>query len=38
MLAEYLMKVDLFQTIPPEMYTVVAHLLAHIYRVDQKFR
>jgi flagellar biosynthesis protein len=38
MLAEYLMKVDLFQTIPPELYTVVAHLLAHIYSVDQKFR
>jgi flagellar biosynthesis protein len=38
MLAEYLMKIDLLKAIPPELYTVVAHLLAHIYRVDKDFR
>ena len=36
-LAEYLLKLDLFQTIPPEMYTVVAYILAHIYSMDRKF-
>jgi len=37
-LAEYLLKLDLFQVIPPDMYSVVAHILAHIYSMDKKFK
>jgi flagellar biosynthesis protein len=35
-LADYLMSLDLFDEIPPELYTVVAEVLAYIYRMDQK--
>lgn len=35
-LVELLMQVDLDQEIPPELYRVVAELLAWLYAVDQK--
>lgn len=36
-LVEYLMALDLYQEIPPEVYPVVAEILAFIYRMNQKF-
>lgn len=36
-LAEYLMALDLYQEIPPELYTVVAEILAFIYSMDRKY-
>lgn len=36
-MAEYLMALDLYTEIPPELYTVVAEILAHIYAMDQRY-
>lgn len=36
-LTDYLMVLDLYQEIPPEVYPVVAEILAFIYRMNQKF-
>ncbi|HEX3010674.1 MAG TPA: EscU/YscU/HrcU family type III secretion system export apparatus switch protein [Syntrophomonadaceae bacterium] len=36
-LAEYLMSLDLYDEIPPELYAVVAEILAFIYSVDRKY-
>ncbi|MEN6350053.1 MAG: EscU/YscU/HrcU family type III secretion system export apparatus switch protein [Syntrophomonas sp.] len=33
-LADYLMSLDLYQEIPPELYAVIAEILAFIYRMD----
>lgn len=37
-LAEYLMSLDLYEEIPPQLYGVVAEILAFIYRMDQDYR
>lgn len=36
-MADYLMALDLYEEIPPELYTVVAEILAHIYTMDKKY-
>ena len=36
-LVEYLMALDLYQEIPPELYAVIAEILAFIYSMDKKF-
>ncbi|EAX48691.1 flagellar biosynthetic protein (FlhB)-like protein [Thermosinus carboxydivorans Nor1] len=36
-LASLLMAVELDKEIPPELYQVVAEVLAYIYRVDRRF-
>ena len=36
-LADYLMALDLYAEIPPELYAVVAEILAHIYSMDKKY-
>jgi len=36
-LAEYLMGLDLYEEIPPQLYAVVAEILAFIYRMDQDY-
>lgn len=36
-LVEYLMALDLYQEIPPEVYPVVAEILAFIYRMNEKY-
>ena len=36
-LADYLMALDLYEEIPPELYAVVAEILAYIYRMDQEY-
>lgn len=35
-LADYLMSLDLYAEIPPELYAVVAEILAFIYSMDRK--
>ncbi len=35
-LADYLMALDLYEEIPPELYKVVAEVLAYIYSMDRK--
>jgi flagellar biosynthesis protein len=37
-LIEYLMALELYQEIPPELYSVVAEILAHIYSMDRRFK
>ena len=37
-LIEVLMRLDLDQEIPPELYIVVAELLSYVYRVNQNYR
>lgn len=37
-LANYLMALDLYQEIPPEVYPVVAEILAFIYRMNDNFK
>ncbi|MEN6390508.1 MAG: EscU/YscU/HrcU family type III secretion system export apparatus switch protein [Syntrophomonas sp.] len=37
-LADYLMALELYQEIPPELYGVVAEILAFIYRMDQGYK
>ncbi|MDD4801979.1 MAG: EscU/YscU/HrcU family type III secretion system export apparatus switch protein [Syntrophomonas sp.] len=36
-LADYLMALDLYAEIPPELYAVVAEILAHIYSMNRKY-
>jgi flagellar biosynthesis protein len=36
-LADYLMALDLYDEIPPELYAVVAEILAFIYSTDRKY-
>lgn len=36
-LANYLMALDLYEEIPPELYAVVAEILAFIYSMDRKY-
>lgn len=36
-LMEYLMSLDLYEEIPPELYPIIAEILAFIYRMDQEF-
>ncbi|NLB88394.1 MAG: flagellar biosynthesis protein FlhB [Syntrophomonadaceae bacterium] len=35
-LIDYLMSLDLYEEIPPELYPIIAEILAFIYRVDKK--
>lgn len=35
-LADYLMALDLYEEIPPELYKVVAEVLAYIYSMDRQ--
>ena len=35
-LADYLMALDLYEEIPPELYPVIAEILAFIFRMNQK--
>ncbi|MDD2619941.1 MAG: EscU/YscU/HrcU family type III secretion system export apparatus switch protein [Syntrophomonadaceae bacterium] len=37
-LADYLMALDLYEEIPPELYPVIAEVLAFIYQMDKKYR
>ncbi|GLX68464.1 EscU/YscU/HrcU family type III secretion system export apparatus switch protein [Paenibacillus glycanilyticus] len=37
-LVEVLSKLDVDQSIPPELYTLVAEILSFVYRSDQKAR
>ncbi|ANY69691.1 EscU/YscU/HrcU family type III secretion system export apparatus switch protein [Paenibacillus algorifonticola] len=37
-LVEVLSKLDIDQTIPPELYTLVAEILSFVYRSDRKAR
>lgn len=36
-LAEYLSALDLYQEIPPQLYEVVAEILAFVYRMDKTY-
>jgi flagellar biosynthesis protein len=36
-LAEYLMSLDLYEEIPPELYPIVAEILAFIYAMERRF-
>ncbi|MGI5920868.1 MAG: EscU/YscU/HrcU family type III secretion system export apparatus switch protein [Syntrophomonadaceae bacterium] len=36
-LADYLMALDLYAEIPPQLYAVVAEILAFIYGMDRKY-
>ena len=36
-LAEYLTALDLYEEIPPQLYVVVAEILAFIYRMNHKY-
>jgi len=36
-LIEYLMALELYEEIPPELYGVVAEILAFIYRMDKNY-
>lgn len=38
MLADYLLALDLYDEIPPELYAIVAEILAFIYRMNEKYR
>jgi len=35
-LAEYLVSLDLYEEIPPELYPVIAEILAFIYSMDKR--
>lgn len=37
-LIDYLMALDLYEQIPPELYAVVAEVLAYIYSMNNKYR
>ncbi|HWP98461.1 MAG TPA: EscU/YscU/HrcU family type III secretion system export apparatus switch protein [Syntrophomonadaceae bacterium] len=37
-LAAYLMALDLYEEIPPELYGVVAEILAFIFNMDQRYQ
>lgn len=36
-LVEYLMTLDLYEEIPPQLYAVIAEILAFIYSMDKKY-
>lgn len=36
-LAEYLMALNLYEEIPPELYGIVAEILAFIFNMDKRF-
>ncbi len=36
-LIKYLMALQIYEEIPPELYQVVAEILAFIYRIDQRY-
>ncbi|SHH15469.1 flagellar biosynthesis protein [Thermosyntropha lipolytica DSM 11003] len=36
-LADYLLALDLYEEIPPELYAVVAEVLAFIYRMHERY-
>ncbi len=36
-LADYLMTLDLYEEIPPQLYQVVAEILAFVYSMDKKY-
>lgn len=36
-LTDYLMALEVYQEIPPELYGVVAEILAFIYRMDKRY-
>ncbi len=36
-LADYLMALDFYEQIPPELYGIVAEILAFIYRMDKSY-
>ena len=36
-LADYLMSLDLYEEIPPELYPIVAEILSFIYRMNRKY-
>lgn len=36
-LIEYLMSLDLYEEIPPQLYAVIAEILAFIYSMDKKY-
>lgn len=36
-LLRYLMALNLYEEIPPELYRVVAEILAFIYRIEQRY-
>lgn len=36
-LVEYLMSLDLYEEIPPQLYAVIAEILAFIYAMDRKY-
>jgi flagellar biosynthesis protein len=36
-LVDYLMALDLYEEIPPQLYAVIAEILAFIYSMDKKF-
>ena len=36
-MTDYLMALDLYQEIPPEIYPIVAEILAFIYRMNHKY-
>lgn len=36
-LADYLMSLELYEEIPPELYAVIAEILAFIYRMDRRY-
>lgn len=36
-LVDYLMALDLYEEIPPELYAVIAEILAFIYSMDKKY-
>jgi flagellar biosynthesis protein len=37
-LTDYLMSLDLYEEIPPQLYAVVAEVLAFIYGMDRKYQ
>jgi len=37
-LVQYLAALDLYQEIPPQLYEVVAEVLAFVYRMDKDYR
>ncbi|MEA1961797.1 MAG: EscU/YscU/HrcU family type III secretion system export apparatus switch protein [Bacillota bacterium] len=36
-MVDYLMALDLYEEIPPELYSVVAEILAYIYNMDKQY-
>ncbi len=36
-LADYLMALDLYEEIPPQLYQIIAEILAFVYGMDKKY-